>query len=493
MKDFSKHKKIIQKSNENSLICKLPIVFAIFVILFAICYCFNMITNADVITLIVFASFVITVFILDEFFWIKYIYATFMMYSLLGVYVDENTNIYLTELACYSGHNGSFFLYTVTYFVFYYALWAFDVYQRSKTKYQIEAAEQIIINKTNIEDKICLFLGYFELILIAILFIKVLKNPAFVSGYGRFYYNEEFLSGIFSIIYKIVKLLSPVIFILYLKDHKKLCFGILILEILFYFWTGNKFGAYFDLIAMAAPIIICELKRKKINMIKLLQIGLICVIILCGTVFLHNSLTYGKSFDDNLEYLQQRTAQQGELWWAIYGQEKNAGMHISELSDEYNTFFTLNDDVINQYNYGIYKIMRKTTPAYVFYNRVYYGDGSRYSMSGFASVYYYFKTGGLIIFAVISAILYGFVINLYYHSLLSKKVIESILYYKIGANIYTALTMADFYLLFSFKMLILVGILIIYKLLLRSGQNSKSSTANVVKNHKSKRIIRIKN
>ena len=105
---------------------------------------------------------------------------------------------------------------------------------------------------------------------------------------------------------------------------------------------------------------------KKIRKIffKLTATSIILLIILVA----HITLTYGSAEVSN--YLPQRIAQQGQLWWATYKQDKNNYAHIDELDDEFQTYFQFSDINEKKYNHAIYKIMRFVTPDEIFQQKI---------------------------------------------------------------------------------------------------------------------------
>ena len=84
-------------------------------------------------------------------------------------------------------------------------------------------------------------------------------------------------------------------------------------------------------------------------------------------VFFHRMLIYGVNVN-NISYLHQRLAQNGQVWWKLYAVEKEEQTHISEdeLGDETNIFFRFDDAKLKEHNSGMQKMMRKVTPISIF-------------------------------------------------------------------------------------------------------------------------------
>ena len=119
------------------------------------------------------------------------------------------------------------------------------------------------------------------------------------------------------------------------------------------------------------------------------------------------------------------------MWWAVYGNEKTKENNIDELGDEFRTYFNSNITEEEKLNSGIYKMMRMTTREDIFNQKVNVKK-SRYAYSTQATVYYYFKGIGLMIFSVVSAIWYYFVNQQLLKSMMKIKLIQSVLWARLS-------------------------------------------------------------
>ena len=431
---------------------------SIVMVLLFFCNAFvNEYCNGDSLTIAIWTFFVFALYVKDIKFLLKYSYILFMQLSnILGIYICENEVLYLTELSTYSWHYGSLLLASIAHWTFFQALWFFDIYL---SKY-ISVGNY---SKNRLNNTILFWGGSIALIVATVALAHVIDIPAFKLGLDRFRYSEMYLQGMWKIPDRILGLCIPLVGILYLFKQRAKSISFLVIYSCYLFWIGNKFGGFLNLFFLNIPVIYSLSKSDKV-LKKTLAVGVVLCSLMVGVVFFHNYLTYGLNLSKNFTYLEQRFAQQGQLWWAQYCKEKDSGYKLNELSDETKTYFVLEKQPREEWNHGIYKVMRNVTPQDIYDKKI--ASGSRYASATLASIYYYFKDIGLLVVDVGLAFLFWLVTTCYYRDFISGDVIGTIITSKYFIWMHMVATQADFDIIFSYKALFGVIVYLIYKKLM---------------------------
>ena len=383
-------------------------------------------------------------------FFVKYIYIFLQLTNLFGVFVIENFPIYLSELRMESADHNSFLLIAIIQFLFFYVLFVFDSYKEKEitTCFDLQNDE---INITSV-------LINFAILISSLLFLNVVNKPAFSLGIDRFSYTSTYLSGKWKYLTQVQSYLLPLMAISIVLGYKRKGIIFVVIYASFLFLTGHKFGGFIEILAILLPAFYEQIKKRASRWLKILSI---LIVALTGVVFVHNYVTYNGRVD-NRKYFIERLAQQGQLWWAMYDLPQNKTTHLDELQDEYQIYFGMNKDIRDKYNYGIYKIMRLTTPSDIVETKI--QSGSRYSCSTYATIFYYFKYPGLIIFVPVLAILFGVIANWFYSSVAAGKMIESIISCIFFLDMHKVMSQSDFHVLFSKRNIIYILAYILFVL-----------------------------
>lgn len=440
--------------------------------------------NADLIILFIFIFMMISVFQYKPNVFIKYLFSIFgSVFMLVGLAICNTDNVYLSELATYSKYNGSLPI-AILYFILYFAfLLIFDTFFSKKIKYFSRSKE------TRFNSIYNYFINGIVFVIALVMLLGVIKHPSFLLDIDRFVYETTYLPTwanklqtillyimptiLFSIIYKNDKLSA--------NDIKKIILTVLPF-IVYGFWTGNKFGLFFNIfILILSPLIVYlgkgKLKQDKLDDLtlndnnemnlkkktkKILFSSFVVLLLIIVPYYSLRGLKAGNS-------LFNRTAQQGQLWWATYEHEKGIGFHTNEISDEITPLFNNNEDSINK-SYGIYKIMQITTPYSLYIDKI--NTGSRYSAQGLEIAFYYFKYVGLIIHAIIRAFVEALLVNLLIKFVFSRRMLETLIIARIILIAHTVFTQGDLYLFFAYDTIVLLIILIFLELLYRKNHKN---------------------
>lgn len=388
---------------------------------------------------------------------IKYSYLFFLQLSnLLGVLVIENyPGLYLRELAVFTADHHSLAMISWIHFLFFFSLYVW--YRNGREQEEFHSIEE----KDRLEKKIFHFIFDILVVLLILFLLVVLSKPAFLVKMDRFQYAQVYLTGYKRQLASLPRYLLPLLTI-YLFSRQKynrwfafVCYGIYFVSL---FLTGNKFGGFIDAFFLAIPYL---LVRYRSDISKLFRRVFVVFLLAILVVFSHNTLTSGGT-TSNYDYLLQRLAQQGQLWWAMYPQESNQGLHLEELTDEYSVWFNQNTKQKDNYNFGIYKIMRKTTPHDIVERKI--ASGSRYAGATYASLYYYFKEYLFVLIPLMSWLMYK-ITNWYYRAVYQAKLLDALVSGYLLLLLHSVYTQADYDILFGKKTVIIVVFYLGYRLL----------------------------
>ncbi|TKQ41701.1 hypothetical protein DV463_06215, partial [Enterococcus faecium] len=302
---------------------------------------------------------------------------------------------------------------------------------------------------------------YFALIMIS--FLRVIRYPAVFLGIDRFIYNRMYLSGIWQKINMLLLVLVPLASVGFMITKKRKYLLNILFLFIYLFWIGNKFGNYI-IVSYWLLIPFIQIVSKK-NIKKLFLVGIVFLVGLMGIINLQSSLIYHR--EDHSTYYEQRIAQQGQMWWSIYSyKELNSNKdYLSELSDETKMYFVIGDGDKEEFNYGIYKMMRLVTPSNIFNSRI-YDTNSRYAFSSQASIYYYFNKIGLFLYTIIMSAMYIFIFRGYLNSVKGVDFVGIIIYTRLFLKFNPAFFQSDFDQIFSVEtlgLLLVLGILYVLK------------------------------
>lgn len=398
--------------------------------------------------LFIYIFYLIWLYISHKKFFLIFIFMIIYMASnILGVYVIEiNPNMYLNELLKFSSNNNSLFLIIIYHMLFTEVL---------RYLYKKFSFSDIQYDTKNL--KLIKLVGIAILLLVVILFVNVIKNPYFLLGVDRFFYEEYYLNSFIVKINNIVFYLLPITtcLILYSKNKIDLLIGYTTISFfsLYLIWIGHKFSmlliiGYFILLGLNFMI-----NDKMIN--KYLGRFFSIIAVLLILVLVQSSIVYDRDKDENLNYLNARLAQQGQLWWAIYGNESKQKTIDKNLNDEVKTFYQIKDNENNRLNAGMYKVMREVIPENLFLQKI-YSKKSRYAYSTPASIYFYFGAIGMLVFSIISAVAYFLIIKTLLNAVVNRQIITMIISGRLLFLSHFVLMQSDFDKIFSIEILFIL-------------------------------------
>ena len=407
---------------------------------------FELVFRSPILSLAIFISFILYIVTLRSEFVIRYVYVFFIVCTnVIGVYVCESGSVYLDELGLYSSYVGSLSLNVLTQMVFLLTLLFLD--ERS-----VKDNDNVHINvkHTNKWADLaitgCLILSLISLALSA-------THPFFSAGVDRFLYRELGPAQATAVrLNTLIKNLIPVALIAYKNGYRYRAIGFGVTYCISAFLTGEKFGLFMLVLSVTMLAIIPYIKSfSKKTIRKYFVIAISVLMALVAVVLIHNHVVYSYTLDDNIMYLERRLAQQGQLWWRTYQLQGENDPHLDEFKGETEVWFNRE---ANPYDgtYGIYKIMKMdVADPNLFIRKL--DNGSSYTYSTHASIFYYFGIPGLFIFSITSATVYSFLVRLIVESIASNQILGSIVLMRFLVLAHGILTQSNFFELFDWKVI----------------------------------------
>lgn len=395
---------------------------------------------------------------------IRYIMLIFMAVgNLVGVFICEHSSLWLVELGVRSGYQGSFPLLLAGWTILIFVVWMLD--KRHPINTDLTHKEFVKIKLGNYSINLYQILVVLAFIFAIISFTSVASKPAFMEHLDRFVYRDRYITRPIEVMTNSIYAMLPILLMMIVKRiHNSwhwLIYGTFLFYCTYLFFVGEKFGGFWYVIVDICIILSLYARKLPTETVrgwlwKLTKI--FCILLL--VVFVHFKLTYSIGAVDFVQnYLPQRIAQQGQLWWRTYALDKNNSIRIDEIGNETRTFFQVNNKYEKEYKHAIYKIMRFTTPDDIFQRKII--SGSRYSSSTFASMFYYFKRAGVIIWAIIGGCLFWGIMYLLMYAVSHLYILETFLAAKLLVNCYSVIAMSELNVLFQFKFLLYFIIILV--------------------------------
>lgn len=340
---------------------------------------------------------------------IKYLAFIFMAVAAIfgTVIIELGNHVYLKELQTSGEFVGSLPLLVFSYWLL------ICIFMTSEGTYRVEintARMTGIAQSAKTINRI----SFVVFVLFGILFATVAAHPAFLLEVDRFTYASQFQNSrlIETLVYIApLLLIFPILSLIY--GNKVLGGAAILLYVLYCLWVGNKFGPFFTLICVFLLVYyrrILDMDKRKLK--RIIQIIVIVfTLVLVFAIYFSTSISgYSAS-----GYIQQRSAQQGQLWWKTF--DLCESPHPEDFIDEINAIGngknSISDNVGS--NNGVYRIMYMCAPKSLIDFKL--STGSRYTEAGFAIVYYYFGYIGLIAFVIICGIWFSATLNCFIKNL----------------------------------------------------------------------------
>lgn len=356
--------------------------------------------------------------------------------NILGVFAIEHSNssYYLYEIEQWISYEGSIpllFLYQISFLL--------------GIKFFVkERALNILIIRNVRYKSIFLFMLYFLLILTYVVILK--HKPAPLLGVDRFAYDKDIL-GVWGQITNILFYFSLGLGILFFKEKNKLYIFLLLLIQLAFLLKGHKFWNLIEIFFLFfIPYVIYILRTRVIKIMSIIFLGVGSLIIAAISI----NVYYFPSFEP-MDYARQRLSQEGQLWWSTYKNYPDSVRAI-EIKNEITTYLNYNED--NQYDVGMYKVMKLNTTPERFEWKL--DKLSRFTYSTPALVFYHL--GGYLgmLMMCILGCLFGSWFKLVFYSIIWGDLLISLILSRAFYIIRKVVKDGDVYKLFSLEILFII-------------------------------------
>lgn len=320
--------------------------------------------------------------------------------NIVGCASVEYVPAYLGELKVFSQYIGALPLLVFSRWVFVLIITQFDIRYSGK-----EIADDPRISVT-----LRVLVSFAAAAVFVVLLIDaamIFRNPpAFLLDIDRFTYATRFSQS--PIVGKIANVMPYLIFISALatrRERRLLGWMSILLWLTILLWTGTKFGGFmstFSAILLVHYDRFAALPIRKARRIVFGSVFVLAVLVGAAIVIQAQPGHYA-------EYFSQRTAQQGQLWWAVYD-EAGGELHLADLENEIGGLSAPSDVAENVgSHHGIYGVMYLVAPIATVDAKL--TTGSRYTEAGYAAMYYYLGPAGPVAFSAIMAVLIAGVLH----------------------------------------------------------------------------------
>ncbi len=399
---------------------------------------------------------------------LKYInIVMFPVTFLIGTFICDNFSLWLGEVKENTFYSGAFCALSLYYWIYLTFIKIFDSFSKEKYKKNVV----IHLNNINIE-KFAYKNGKIIIFLFGIaLFLVVIRHPFFLSGLEhRFLYSQIYISRFLNIIRTFPILLSPLLTIPFLQKNnieiKKIVNTFIfpyIPYMIFLFWTGNKFGEFWDLFcSIAIPILAnMNLSKKTIRYFIKYAIIFFCFF---STILITYYMAKGNNIVSSFLLLGDRIAIQGELWWKVFAFKDDSFKFQQALMEVKYIWESIITDGISK-KYGIYHLMDLLgNPAVV---ELYRAQNTRFSASGIELPFYFFGYFSFIIVPLITTPMVVGITNIYVKAIKNGYFFLAISSLKILYVLISSISQGDWYAFTStstvFFIIIFIFSIIIYK------------------------------
>ena len=339
----------------------------------------------------------------------KYFYSILScVWTIIDIYVLENTATYLPNLYKYSYRTGCLYLLILGYVAYICALVFFD---KRHQNHVLETRIEKNIDRVGKRILAVITLGLFLLMFVAL--FDAFRSGYFAAGSSSRYSYAQSAGREINIFYNVFRIFLPVVAIYsYVTNNSKYILSFTGFYLIFLILIGNKFGALLMAVNIAFVAFVFPFSDYASDLKPLLNKALKALLIACIVLFAYSvfqSFLEKGSAEQAIDHIFDRVITgQGDVWWGTFAAFNNEAPHISEISDELQAFGASQFDQ-EFYHFAIYKLMGLIAPSWVVAS--YAEIGARFTASTDASFFYYFGAIGVVIGRIFIAWLMSKVTN----------------------------------------------------------------------------------
>lgn len=435
--------------------------------LFAVCELFTLFAewivgqkiNINLAVLFTYALFLWVLYVRDrrfilEFFWL----VTMATLNILGTFCCDE-GLFLVEL-----NYESWYLCAVAPLVALYVILFTVIEMYRITKASSCPARDISCNDDRSKYNWFLLIG---IVIAFYLFAQVAANPYFKAGTLRLDYASQYMNSFSVSLRTYLPFFLPVVVMAWKSGSRLAPVAFLFLTFGFYFLEGDKFGVYFFAAFILSLSVLPTLSDGKVNTIIKVLFSFFWLLI--GVVYIQRILPFDDSFAEFIDAINQRLAQQGEVWWSIYMHGRGSSLPAVNFSDEINAI--LNPALQSSFDFGQWRMMRVACD-YSAYSAYRIEVGNPYTATTTASLVTYFGYFGATIFYMFAGWVYASLIRNASIAFSACRVIESMVYVKLISLAGNILFASDVTYLFSLQGIVYVGALVALTLIRECNKDS---------------------
>lgn len=444
--------------------------FLLLIVLILCVACGETFGNINDIALTAYVLFMGMLFFFDVDFLASFFWLIIMnSLNLAGIYVIEKFSITLVELQEKTYFVGAFSVMAIAQVLMYMAAeWG-----RLKNETNFKKASEHNSRKdvSMYNRKMAIFITFIGSGILLFLWGSVITKPYFFVGMDRLTYASKIVGNFRRSLSSYLPLLIPTAVMCFVLGKKKTSTVFFALLLIYYFWVGNKFGVYFITVYITVSCLYVYIERKRIK--KIVTIVVLVFAGLLGIVLLQRVLLYGETLNQIWEYLYQRLAQQGEVWWSIFRQKSPFDFsNLHEIKDEFTAIFSEGKGS-ELYAYGQWKMMIKASWKNVAYAQYRIDVGNPYTSTTAASLYYYFGILGPILFYPLFGYVYSFVMTKLREHFINHRILGTIVTVKVILMLHDLIGASEIKYLLSKGLVYIIAFIILNKTTLKIGRRIK--------------------
>lgn len=280
----------------------------------------------------------------------------------------------------------------------------------------------------------------------AYLFSQVVVNPYFKAGALRLDYASQYMSSFSVSLRTYLPFFLPLVVMAWRANCRAAPLVFLALTLSFYFLEGDKFGVYFLAAYVLVLAVLPSLSDKRVDTI--IKVLFVFFWLLIGVVYIQRILLFDNSFTEFLDVINQRLAQQGEVFWSIYMHGGGAPLTYVDITNEFNAI--LHPATQATYDFGQWRMMRVACD-YSAYSAYRIDAGNPYTSTTTASIVTYFGYWGAVLLYAVAGFVYASLIRNASRAFNAFRILESMVYVKLIAISGNILFASDLTYLFSLQ------------------------------------------
>ncbi|WP_340084363.1 DUF6418 domain-containing protein [Siminovitchia sp. FSL H7-0308] len=412
--------------------------------------------HSNILAIASFVIYLFYIFIKDKKFILKYFYVVFLVTTnILGVFIIESTYLYLFEVGQWTSKANSLGPIVIVHLLFLETLFFVDGIYKNK--------QANLITRKSFSDTFFILAAVFSIAILFYLFLKVIDKPYFIFEYDRFAYQQNILSPLDAKLGNLFLYLMPIFYFLLIK-YRKLGLIVIALYNIYFIWIGHKFSIFIMAFQIGLLAVYQYIPTNKLRGY-IVKVGIVMSLFI-GIVTIQNVLVRDFSIENNIAYLQQRLAQQGQLWWAVYKEKEFHEMHLAEAGEELSLFFKPKaDENEKAFDLGMFKIMKLVAPENIVQFKI--QQDSRFAFSTQSSILYYFNYPTLLLMTILIAALFSVLTNTLIQYINEGNFINTILLSKLYITYVRFISNSDFHTIFSLEVICILFLIAFVNLLLK--------------------------